>query len=413
MSDATHAKIRRPSGEFWFIRLHAAALLLQLVVLHPSLLAYPVHPAAWTLSLALGLLHCVVSEWAIRRAGLHTQEPDAFVAWGMSMQAQKQVAFWAISATVAVSLCYGLNLGAVGLLLLLTGPLLATHLFGLGRLGIVLAGWNVSLLLVGGLLGWPILPQTGFAATLCLLPGILVLLHWGWLLQGQVKNVRGQMTRLQSLASTDGLTGLINRRQFNQRLIGEISRARRHQTALSLALFDIDNFKKLNDFYGHPTGDRILRELGSLLAQNVRESDVAARYGGEEFALILPETRQMEAFDLLERLRGLIEKTVFCLPDNPLTLTVSVGITQLDFRQDTSFEFVERADSALYEAKRYGKNVVIVHGVSASTLPVRLPPSRTAAKLPSEGLITPSAQPVAPLPPEESPDDDPWQPPVV
>jgi diguanylate cyclase (GGDEF)-like protein len=172
-------------------------------------------------------------------------------------------------------------------------------------------------------------------------------------------STQDKVVRLQSLAATDGLTGLINRRQFNHQLHSEIARARRHKAPLSLALFDIDDFKKINDVYGHPVGDRILKELGTLILQNVRESDTPARYGGEEFALILPETRQTEAYELLERIRALVERTVFCLPDNPLTSTISVGVAQLDFKEASAFEIVETADTALYEAKKQGKNRVV------------------------------------------------------
>jgi diguanylate cyclase (GGDEF)-like protein len=171
-----------------------------------------------------------------------------------------------------------------------------------------------------------------------------------------------QVESLQSLASTDALTKLVNRGQFNHRIQAEISRAKRHHSPLSLALFDIDNFKHLNDFYGHPVGDRILKELGALIAENVRESDIAARYGGEEFALVLPETAEKEATDLLERLRQMIAETVFCLPDNPITLTVSIGVAELAYRQRqaNALELIERADQALYQAKAQGKNKVYV-----------------------------------------------------
>lgn len=168
-----------------------------------------------------------------------------------------------------------------------------------------------------------------------------------------------QVDKLQSMAATDVLTGLTNRRQFNNRLNQEIARARRHGTPLSLALFDLDDFKRLNDFYGHPVGDRILKELGKLIRNNLRESDIPARYGGEEFVLILPETKEAEAADLLERMRILVSQTVFCLPDNPLTITVSVGVAQLEPRQQTTFELVDTADKALYQAKNHGKNQVM------------------------------------------------------
>jgi diguanylate cyclase (GGDEF)-like protein len=128
---------------------------------------------------------------------------------------------------------------------------------------------------------------------------------------------------------------------------------------LVLALFDIDNFKTINDHYGHPTGDRILQSLGKLVSENIRESDIAARYGGEEFAVILPETRQADAIELLERLRVLIANSVFCLPDLPLTLTVSIGLCSVYAQHNSSFELVKQADAMLYEAKRQGKNRVI------------------------------------------------------
>ena len=213
------------------------------------------------------------------------------------------------------------------------------------------------------------LPVSPIHLLLTLLPAGVALYYYGKMVYRLVSSHYGQVEKLQSIAATDVLTGLVNRRQFNLRLNGEIARARRHQTPLSLALFDLDDFKKLNDFYGHPVGDKILRELGKLISQNIRECDVAARYGGEEFALILPETGEKEAYDLLERIRELIAQTVFCLPENPLTISMSVGVAELENTQNTTFELVERADVALYEAKRQGKNRVVS---SSSLLPPML-----------------------------------------
>lgn len=165
-------------------------------------------------------------------------------------------------------------------------------------------------------------------------------------------------TILQSLATTDMLTGLINRRYFDRRLAEEMARSKRHKSRLSLALFDIDHFKSINDTYGHTIGDRILKELGELITQNTRECDIPARYGGEEFALILPETTQIEAFDLLERLRQLIESHTFNRDGIPISVTVSIGIAQFDseFSQN---EFIDQADASLYKAKRTGRNKVV------------------------------------------------------
>lgn len=200
---------------------------------------------------------------------------------------------------------------------------------------------------------------------------------YGAMVSQQVRSHSSEVGKLQSMAATDALTGLTNRRQFNSRLHEEVARARRHETPLSLALFDLDDFKRLNDFYGHPVGDRILRELGKLVRQNIRESDLPARYGGEEFALILPETREAEAYELLERIRLMVAQTVFCLPENPLTISISVGVAQLEPRQHTAFELVELTDKALYEAKRNGKNQV----VKASTLSPQIMMGKHLGKL--------------------------------
>jgi diguanylate cyclase (GGDEF)-like protein len=178
-------------------------------------------------------------------------------------------------------------------------------------------------------------------------------------LQVWISRQENTLEHLQSLASTDALTSLINRREFNQRLVSEMARSRRHLSPLSLALFDIDHFKHINDQFGHPVGDRILRELGQIIQQNVREHDIAARYGGEEFALILPETQVDAAIELMERIRVLIARTVFCLPDQPLGLTISIGIGFFKPDEDVMFSLVERADVALYAAKNNGRNQVV------------------------------------------------------
>lgn len=163
---------------------------------------------------------------------------------------------------------------------------------------------------------------------------------------------------LQSMATTDVLTGLLNRRYFDRRIIEEIARANRHKSNLSLALFDIDHFKQINDTYGHTVGDKILKELGEIILINTRESDIAARYGGEEFALILPETTQIEASELLERLRQLVENHTFFKDDIPIAVTISVGIAQCHPDYSTE-DFIEQSDSALYRAKGTGRNRVV------------------------------------------------------
>jgi len=163
---------------------------------------------------------------------------------------------------------------------------------------------------------------------------------------------------LHSIATTDALTGLINRREFDKRMIEEFSRSKRHKSPLCLALFDIDFFKKINDTYGHNTGDTILKELARLISSNTRNCDVAARYGGEEFALILPETAQLEAYELVDRLREIVEKELFNKTQRPIKFTISVGVGQLDLADRSPIDFIERTDKALYAAKQSGRNRV-------------------------------------------------------
>ncbi|MEB3286551.1 MAG: GGDEF domain-containing protein [Vampirovibrionales bacterium] len=280
-------------------------------------------------------------------------------------------------------------LAQVGTLLLMVFSILSAQLMGHPRLARGAAGFLLLLFSFSLLLGYPDLlplgvsPLSRAAPTvewlLQVTPFILILLYYHQATASTLYATHDKMLRLQSLAATDGLTGLINRRQFNHQLHSEIARARRHKKPLSLALFDIDDFKKINDMYGHPVGDRILKELGQLVLENVRESDTPARYGGEEFALILPETRQAEAYELLERLRALVEKTVFCLPDNPITATISVGVAQLDAKELNAFDLVEISDTALYEAKKQGKNRV-VYGV-VPTPKIQVPGKSASFKL--------------------------------
>lgn len=163
---------------------------------------------------------------------------------------------------------------------------------------------------------------------------------------------------LHSMATTDGLTGLINRREFDRRISEEFSRSKRHKLPVSLALFDIDYFKKINDTYGHATGDVILKELGELISYNTRNFDIVARYGGEEFALILPQTLQVEAFELMDRLRQKVEKALFNKEKCAIKLTISIGVAQLDLIDATPLDLIERTDKALYKAKESGRNRV-------------------------------------------------------
>ncbi len=167
--------------------------------------------------------------------------------------------------------------------------------------------------------------------------------------------------RLELLAITDGLTGLFNHRHFRTRLESEFERARRYSSPLACMIFDIDNFKKINDTFGHLQGDRILKDLASRVMHVTRRTDIVARYGGEEFAVIMPQTAiegaKAQAERLLEEVRS---KEYQGMPPG-YPVTVSIGVTVLDHDAMLDCEaLIRAADSALYEAKNNGKNRVVV-----------------------------------------------------
>ncbi len=165
----------------------------------------------------------------------------------------------------------------------------------------------------------------------------------------------------QFLASRDGLTGLLNHRSFYQRLEEEISRAKRHGLPLSLVILDTDCLKRLNDRYGHLTGDELLRAFAALIASTVRRSDVVARYGGDEFAILLPHTTAEAARALCERLRRRVESHAFAVGENVEKLGASFGVAGYDPQVDAEgVAFVRRADQALYKAKTGGRNRIEV-----------------------------------------------------
>lgn len=161
--------------------------------------------------------------------------------------------------------------------------------------------------------------------------------------------------RLAALASQDGLTGLKNRRAFEERMTEELARIRRSGQPVSLLLLDIDHFKAFNDSFGHPRGDEVLRTVARLFSRAIRDSDVAVRFGGEEFAVILPNTGVGGAQDIGERLRLLIASAPW--EDRPIT--VSVGAATAESTSEVTLgELIEQADRALYRSKQAGRNRV-------------------------------------------------------
>lgn len=197
----------------------------------------------------------------------------------------------------------------------------------------------------------------GYAQAVALVTSFVVLGGASFVWMRAADNAQGELERL---ARTDGLTGVCNRRWFLTLGTTELARARRHARPLSLALLDIDHFKRVNDTHGHHAGDRVIQRIVELVAAELRTTDVLARVGGEEFALLLPETPVEGARICLERIRARIEALPIEIGPVALAMSVSVGVT-CTHADDASVEAVmARADEGLYAAKHAGRNRVEV-----------------------------------------------------
>lgn len=161
------------------------------------------------------------------------------------------------------------------------------------------------------------------------------------------------LLKIKELEGKDSLTGILNRRAFMRVFVKEIKRAKRYKIPLSLAILDLDNFKLINDNYGHKAGDMVLKRVCRMVKKNIREQDVFARLGGEEFVILFPHTNLDEAYLVSERLRLKIAELKFKGLSH--RITASFGITSLK-EDDNPETILKRADEALYEAKRSGKN---------------------------------------------------------
>jgi diguanylate cyclase (GGDEF)-like protein len=175
--------------------------------------------------------------------------------------------------------------------------------------------------------------------------------------------------RLKYIGLTDPLTGVHNRRYFDERLLEEVSRAQRQGHVLSCLFLDVDHFKRINDTHGHQVGDWVLREIAARIKSQMRFSDVLGRYGGEEFAVLLVQTDKAYALSIAERIRRSVADVPFLLTDeNPLSVTLSVGVAALrdcaraEGAESLARHLVARADQALYRAKRAGRNRVLAAG---------------------------------------------------
>jgi diguanylate cyclase (GGDEF)-like protein len=174
----------------------------------------------------------------------------------------------------------------------------------------------------------------------------------------QLQQARADKEKLQRLANLDSLTGLYNRQAILSKLREVINRAKRYKEDFSLSMLDVDLFRRVNDRYGHLTGDEVLEKIATLIRQNIRNTDVAGRYGGEEFIIILPQTDLSSALVVVERIRSVIENAEMKdSAGNVFAITVSLGLSSWGPGED-AHSLVSRTDEALYKAKENGRNRV-------------------------------------------------------
>jgi len=174
-------------------------------------------------------------------------------------------------------------------------------------------------------------------------------------MESETESLRSRIDDERSQAKTDALTGIPNRLAWEERLEQEIARWKRFTTPLVLVMWDVDHFKRINDRFGHKAGDKVLRTIAHVLADNVRETDFVARYGGEEFIQLMTGSSLEECLPVIEKLRSAIEATGFHFRDQRVTITASCGLTA--YRDDdTADQCFERADKAMYRAKHAGRN---------------------------------------------------------
>ncbi len=176
-----------------------------------------------------------------------------------------------------------------------------------------------------------------------------------------IKSMKESLASAREEGLRDALTGLRNRRHFDRALPEEIERAHENDTPLSLCIVDLDHFKRVNDDFGHPTGDAVLRLVGGLLSENLKGRDTPVRYGGEEFAIILPQTDLASANSIANRIRLQLSEKRLILTDNKAPLgmiTASFGVARW-MPGETDVELIARADAMLYQAKRTGRNKVV------------------------------------------------------
>jgi diguanylate cyclase (GGDEF)-like protein/PAS domain S-box-containing protein len=175
-----------------------------------------------------------------------------------------------------------------------------------------------------------------------------------------IRDITSLHSSLREQAIRDPLTGLFNRRYLDEALQNELARAEREGSEISLIMIDIDNFKEINDLFGHNGGDQVLQRLAQYLLENTRKTDVACRYGGDEFMIVLPDTPAVKAYQRAETLSHNFqsEKTIYSGMKIPCTL--SIGIAQYPIHGNNGLELLTAVDDAMYDAKNQGKNRVVI-----------------------------------------------------
>jgi diguanylate cyclase (GGDEF)-like protein len=199
--------------------------------------------------------------------------------------------------------------------------------------------------------------HTGIAAILAGCIALLVALPIAWFLVDLLLRVYSDEQEMRNLASYDSLTGLLSRHAFFDNANNYVSLARREHKPFVVMIIDLDHFKLINDRYGHPAGDAVLKLFANVTNSVARRSDIVGRLGGEEFAIVLPSTSTAKALEFAERLHAAINKAVLKFNDSAIKYTASIGLAEFDRESaDNIDELLARADLALYEAKQSGGN---------------------------------------------------------
>lgn len=258
------------------------------------------------------------------------------------------------------------GIGVLGFSVYLASRIIAELPEGTAR-----GGWHVLriliILFIGGYIGyWIVLGGEANSGSLIVgsvfLAGAIFVLVVCWLMLNTVKSIK-RMSELERENITDQLLGIYNRRYLDQRLKEETARARRYKLPLSLLMLDIDHFKNVNDRYGHQVGDKVLTGIGKILLAHIRQADLAARYGGEEIVVLLPNTGEASAYIMAERLRQIVEQTVYSADTgkSDFHVTISIGLATIEETKTDEGDLILCADAALYHAKHSGRNRVSIY----------------------------------------------------